>query len=379
VPPASQRAVAVTTYVHMLERSQRRGNTAALARHRHRGTMTLFRSSIIVVFSLCMVPSIETIANACTSGTWTTDPNEAASKTRGDWPTYGAFGPNGSSVVLGSTAQTVAGYLGHEYFLDYDFHEDSGDAAILTSTSITDIDSTYSLPGWPLIGIVQTKGATLPYILQAEDGPDGSHAPAYVYCPQSGVYNQGYSTSYDTTTSIALDASGYMFITGQAGDCSDGDDYPHGPCIQKNGLTYPDNCIRASLTYLSGSPGAVQVVTDTYGSNDELYALDNVGHVWARSVAASAPWTALSTAHCGSGSMKIDQIAAFNGYVYGLRDNSGSPGQVYSFETSNGSSGCWSPLDNSLYVVSIGTSPQASTSAPILAADASGDLYYYCQ
>jgi hypothetical protein len=71
-----------------------------------------------------------------------------------------------------------------------------------------------------------------------------------------------------------------------------------------------------------------------------------------------------------------DLIAANGAFAYAINDNSGSAGDVYSWET--GVSTCWTAMDNTVKMMSISANPQLNGESALLGTDDSDNLYYYC-
>ncbi len=185
---------------------------------------------------------------------------------------------------------------------------------------------------------------------------------------------------------MAVDPSYYLYVTDPGANCSGGSSYPAGQCIMKteNGT---------SRGYLSDRPGAVQITADlmnttTNGNNPSLYALDSAGLVWHRSFAADAPWTKTASTICGgpgfpgAGTIQIDQIAAWDGTVWGIGDNGGAAGNVYVYtEHLVPAYPCWDPIDKTHQMMSISANP-TTTETPeysmLMGTDSAGKLYYWC-
>jgi len=149
-------------------------------------------------------------------------------------------------------------------------------------------------------------------------------------------------TGSSSITSFAVDPSSNVYAT-RGGSCTPSG-LPHGTCIQK---TANGGSTWAGLT---GGPGAKDITYD--GAASVLYALGSAHGVYKTSNETS--WTLLGQTICpgysGAGNtLYFDQIAASDGWLVGINDNSGNPGQVYAYAIGT-TTNCWSPLGSQTFV-----------------------------
>jgi hypothetical protein len=199
----------------------------------------------------------------------------------------------------------------------------------------------------------------------------------------SGAYNGINEPGNNHTTGISgsggatnftVDASGDVFALGisGAGTCTT-TGYPQGPCI-----SFTSNSGSSWSTLIGG---AEQVVSDLAHSPNLLVALGQSHHILYENINRTGGWTNVALNICGGGTLVPDQIAANDGIIWAINDNSGSAGDVYTYQI--GTSSCWTYFEdgdgNHPQLLSINAANVADDHyGGVIGSDGSGNVWGYC-